>query len=215
MEELLRRRVPGGGWSHKGTQFGTEPTALALLAMHSASIVTKEGIAPLMTRQGTDGLWSAVGDGTGGNFWATALAVNTLSILDAESGTYADSLDALIRLRPLEASWLVSLKFRFLDRQVQFDPRKYGWPWVPDTVSWVAPTAMALIALERVKRQGLVRGSELQTRLRLGTEMLIDRACPEAGGTRATLSFTVFRYALMSMSRRLHLPHSDSTTTCR
>jgi hypothetical protein len=156
IEELLRRRLPdGGGWSHHCTQFGTEPTALALLAMHSASIVTKEGIAPLMRRQGMDGLWSAVGDGRGGNFWATALAVNTLSILDANPATYADSLDALIRLRPLEASWLVRLKFRFLDRHVQFDPRKYGWPWVPDTVSWVAPTAMVLIALKRVKRLGL------------------------------------------------------------
>lgn len=185
VDELLRRRLPAeGGWSHRGTQFGTEPTALALLAMHSESIVTKEGIAPLMARQGADGLWSAVGDGTGVNFWATALAVNTLSILAADPTTYGDSLEALVRLRPLEASWLVRLKFRFLDRHVQFDPRKYGWPWVPETVSWVAPTAMALIALERVKRLGLVRGGELQTRLRLGTEMLIDRACP-AGGWNA------------------------------
>jgi hypothetical protein len=81
----------------------------------------------------------------------------------------------------MEASWLVNLKFRFLDRHVQFDPRKYGWPWVPETVSWVAPTAMALIALERVKGRELVLGGELQRRLRLGAEMLIDRACPGGG----------------------------------
>src|SRR5215472_14468801 len=85
LNELLRRRLPSGsGWSHKGTQFGTEPTALALLALRSGSIVTKEGVAPLMARQGPDGLWSAVGDAMGGNFWATALAVNTLSTLGAE-----------------------------------------------------------------------------------------------------------------------------------
>jgi hypothetical protein len=182
LEELLRRRRPGGdGWSHRGTQFGTEPTALAMLALHSGSIVTKEGIAPLMARYGIDGIWSAVGDGSGVNFWATALAVNTLAFLGAEPATYADSVEALIRSRPMEASWLVSLKFRFLDRHVQFDPRKYGWPWVPETVSWVAPTAMALIALEQAKRRELVRGGELQRRLRLGTEMLIDRACPDGG----------------------------------
>jgi len=182
LEELLRRRTPGdGGWSHRGTQFGGEPTALALLALHSGSIVLKEGIEPLMARQATDGLWSDVGEATDVNFWATALAVNTLSILGAEPPTYADSLEALIRSRPMEASWLVSLKFRFLDRHVQFDPRKYGWPWVPETVSWVAPTAMALIALKRAKRHGLVSGGELERRLRLGTEMLIDRACPEGG----------------------------------
>ena len=182
LNELLRRRLPsGGGWSHKGTQFGTEPTALALFALHSGSIVTKEGVAPLMARQRMDGLWSAVGDGMGANFWATALAVNTLSIIGADPATYADSVGALIRSCPREACWLVSLKFRFLDRHVQFDPRKYGWPWVPETVSWIAPTAMVLIALERARRRGLVHGSELQRRLRLGTEMLIDRACPRGG----------------------------------
>jgi hypothetical protein len=153
---------------------------LALLALHSGAIVTKEGIATLSARQGADGLWPATGNGDV-NFWATALAVNTLSILGADAPTYADSVEALIRLRPREASWLVRLKFRFLDRHVQFDPRKYGWPWVPDTVSWVAPTAMALIALARAKRHWLVRGNELQRRLRLGTEMLIDRACPGGG----------------------------------
>ena len=182
LEEILRRRLPGGGgWGHRGEQFGAEPTALALLALHSESIVLRERIEPLMARQGTDGLWSDVGDPMSVNFWATALAVNTLSILGAEPTTYADSVEALIRSRPMEASWLVSLKFRFLDRHVRFDPRKYGWPWVPETVSWVAPTAMALIALERAKRRGLGRGGELQRRLRLGTEMLIDRACPGGG----------------------------------
>ncbi len=182
LNELFRRQLPsGGGWSHQGTQFGTEPTALALLALHSAAIVTREGTAPLTARQAADGLWAAVGDGPGPNFWATAMSISTLSILGANSATYADSVEALILSRPMEASWLVRLKFRFLDRHVQFDPRKYGWPWVPETVSWVAPTAMVLIALERAKRRGLVHGGELQQRLRLGTEMLIDRACPGGG----------------------------------
>lgn len=182
LNELLRRRLrSGGGWSHKGRQFRTEPTALALLALHSEGIETQEGTSPLTARQAADGLWPAVGDGTGPNFWATALAVNTLSIFGAEPATYADSVEALIRSCPREAAWLVSLKFRFLDRHVQFDPTKYGWPWVPETVSWVAPTAMALIALERAKKRGLVRGGELQRRLRLGAEMLLDRACPGGG----------------------------------
>ena len=179
IEELLRRRLPGGdGWSHRGTQFGAEPTALALLALHSGAIVTQEGASPLIAHQDADGLWPAIGDSTGVNFWATALAVNTLSVLGAEP---ANSIEALIRSRPMEACWLVSLKFRFLDRHVQFDPQKYGWPWVPETVSWIAPTAMALIALERAKRRGLVRGGEVQRRLGLGTAMLIDRACPGGG----------------------------------
>jgi hypothetical protein len=216
LEELVRRRLPGGaGWSHGGTQFGTEATALALLALHSAAIVTQEGASPLIARQGAEGLWSAVGDGTGMNFWATAMAVNTLSILGVSPGTSADSIETLIHARPVEASWLVSLKFRFLDRHVQFDPRKYGWPWVPDAVSWVAPTAMALIALERAKRHGLVGGSELQRRLRLGTEMLIDRACPGGGwnagnavvyGVPLRPHIDTTAVALAALRQHYHLP---------
>jgi hypothetical protein len=54
-------------------------------------------------------------------------------------------------------------------------------PPFPDTVSWVVPTSMALITLERARNKGLIRGRELQNRLRLGTEMLLDRACPGGG----------------------------------
>jgi hypothetical protein len=186
LEEIRRRRLPGaGGWSHGGAQFGTEPTSLALLALYSppsGSKVTSEALAPLMTRQVLNGLWPAVGDGAaGGNFWASAMAVNTLMIFGAASGTLAASLDALLRCRPLEASWLVRLKFRFSDRQVRFDPAKYGWPWVPNTVSWVVPTSLVLIALERAKNQGMIYGTDMWNRLNLGAEMLLDRACPEGG----------------------------------
>src|ERR1039458_5657709 len=107
LEEVRRRRLPGaGGWSHGGSQFGTEPTSLALLALYSppsGSRVTPEDLAPLIVRQLPNGLWPAVGDGAaGGNFWATAMAVNALMILRAAPGTLAASLDALLRCRPLE-----------------------------------------------------------------------------------------------------------------
>ena len=171
----------GGGWSHSGTQSGTESTALALLALHSGRIVTKAGVSPLMATQRTDGLWCAVGDEATGNFWATGLAVNTLLTLNAKPASYVHSLEVLVRGCPLEASWLVRLKFRISDRHVQFNPKKYGWPWVPDTLSWVLPTSMALIALQRAKERGLVCGRELAARLRLGIEMLLDRAYPQGG----------------------------------
>jgi hypothetical protein len=40
---------------------------------------------------------------------------------------------------------------------------------------------MALITLERAKRRGWICGREVENRLRLGAEMLLDRACPEGG----------------------------------
>jgi hypothetical protein len=38
-----------------------------------------------------------------------------------------------------------------------------------------------MIALQRGKALGVIRGGELDRRLHLGAEMLIDRACPEGG----------------------------------
>ena len=160
LAELRYRRLPRtGGWSHSGAQFGTEPTSLALLALRSsssASTAPREILDPLLACQRPNGLWAAFGDGAADiSFCATAFAVNTMMILGAALEDFAGSLDALVHSRPLEASWLVRLKFRLSDRQVRFDPTKYGWPWVPETVSWVVPTSMALIALERAKRIGI------------------------------------------------------------
>ena len=209
LAELRYRRLPRpGGWSHCGEQFGTEPTSLALLALHSsssASTVTRKELEPLLACQRPNGLWPAVGDGAADvSFWASAIAVNTLMILGAAPETFAGALDSLVNCRPLEASWLVRLKFRLSDRQVRFDPTKYGWAWVPDTVSWVVPTSMALIALERAKRQGLIRGSELQKRLRLGVEMLLDRVCPGGGWNAGNA--VVYGVPLR--------PHVDATRDC-
>ena len=202
--ELRRRRlVSARGWSHCGTQYGTEPTALALLALNSASSissVTKGDLTPLLARRRSNGTWPAAEE-VGGNIWATAVAANTVLHLDANQAALARSLDSLVQSRPLEASWFVRLRFRFSDRQVRFDPTKYGWPWVPDTVSWVVPTAMVLITLERARRRGLAAGSEVATRLRLGTEMLFDRACA-GGGWNAGNAF-VYGVPLR--------PHIDAT----
>jgi hypothetical protein len=68
---------------------------------------------PLLACQRPNGLWPSVGDGAAAvSFWATAMAVNTLMILGAAQETFAASLDALVHCRPLEAPWLVRLRFR-------------------------------------------------------------------------------------------------------
>ena len=35
------------------------------------------------------------------------------------------------------------------DRNVRFDPDKYGWPWVAGSASWVIPTAFSIIAIKQ------------------------------------------------------------------
>ena len=66
-----------------------------------------------------------------------------------------------------------------MDRAVQFNPDKYGWPWFPGTVSWVIPTAFSLIALQQLSP--CCRTEQLTNRIQLGMEMLRDRACPQGG----------------------------------
>jgi hypothetical protein len=185
VEELSGRRLPvGGGWGHCSAQFGTEATSLALLSLCSSpagSFAMKKDLPTLLAKRRSNGTWPSTGDGADESIWATALAANTLMYVHARPAMITPSLDALVESQPLEASWLVRLKFRFSDRQVRFDPTKYGWCWVPNTLSWVLPTSMALIALERARRRGLVGGAEVETRIRLGAAMLLDRACVGGG----------------------------------
>jgi hypothetical protein len=79
-----------------------------------------------------------------------------------------------------EGNWLWKWKFRTADRHVRFNPEKFGWPWVPDTVSWVVPTAFALLALKQLPCScgGFERAP---FRIERGIEMLLDRACPGGG----------------------------------
>jgi hypothetical protein len=72
-----------------------------------------------------------------------------------------------------EGHWLWRWKFRWFDRQVRFDSSKYGWPWIDGTVSWVAPTALAVIAHRVWNRPS--------PRVERAKSMLLDRACSSGG----------------------------------
>lgn len=110
-------------------QLGTEPTSLAVLALRSSRqpVAPPQELGPLLACRRPNGLWSAVRDGDSEtDFWASAIALNTLMILGAASDIFVGALDGLLRCKPLEASWLVRLKFRVADRKVRLDPTKFG-----------------------------------------------------------------------------------------
>jgi hypothetical protein len=152
LAELRYRRLPRmGGWSHCGAQFGTEPTSLALLALDSfARLNYDERELEAFACQRPNGLAGCCDRRPGANIWATALAINTLMVLGLLLRCSPRHSTLWFRSRPLEASWLVRLKFRISDR-VRFDPTKYGWPWVRMAVSWVVPTSASLS--ERARRK--------------------------------------------------------------
>lgn len=146
-----------------------EEFALKLLALRAQA----PDPSALVRMQWRDGAWSALQSVGPPNVFHTALALIALRHLRNSSAAADRGLRWLESIEGNESHWLWKWKFRFFDRQVRFDPNKSGWPWVPGTVSWVAPTSLALLAFE-----AWGRGS---TRIDWARAMLIDRACPGGG----------------------------------
>ena len=129
----------------------------------------------LLHQQDRSGAWSAVANVNLPNAYHTALALLALHsyplpfVQKAADRAFA----WLSQIRGRESHWLWRWKFRLFDRQVRFDPSKSGWPWVPGTVSWVAPTALAMLAFRAWRLES--------PRVAAGAEMLLDRACAQGG----------------------------------
>lgn len=150
----------------------TEERALQVMALRTEAAE----LDSLLNSQHRSGAWSADTQQAPANCFHTALALIALRPFGANprvaDATYR-AFDWLDMTRGLENHWLWKWKFRFFDRQVRFDPAKTGWPWIEGTVSWVAPTAMTLLAHRAWQRD--------TPRVPIAEAMLIDRACPGGG----------------------------------
>src|SRR6266853_432294 len=179
--EIERRSLSGGGWSSgRGRRAGVETTCYALMALRDDQGPARCKTIDLILRtQNPDGSWPAFeGDDTQG-CWATSLALIALHSVELRSSAIEKALWWLLNNQGREGHWFWKWKFRTVDRAVQFNPEKYGWPWFPGTVSWVVPTAFSLIALKQ--SFPCCRTEAVTNRIQLGMEMLRDRACPEGG----------------------------------
>jgi hypothetical protein len=180
---LADERFAKSVYGYTTPQFATEPTCFVLLALRGRleREPLNNHLRVLTNFQRRDGFWPAVNRDSGPGVWATAVAANTLVELSPGGRALRLGIRALLNAKPEEAHWLYRLRFRTLDTHVRFDPTKYGWGWVPGTISWIIPTAMALIALERSRKLDLVRAKDLERRLDLAYAMLFDRMCPGGG----------------------------------
>jgi hypothetical protein len=182
IQELIDRQLPDGGWpfSADTAQTAVEPTALALLALPSNSVGERDAaIRFLLRTQNANGSWPAFsGDDEEGS-GLTGLALYALDGSCARGMMTDRAVHWLVESRGWESHWLWKWKFRTSDRHVRFDPDKFGWPWVPETASWVVPTAYSILALKHSR--GISEHGPAQLRIRRGVEMLYDRICPEGG----------------------------------
>jgi hypothetical protein len=132
----------------------------------------------MLDLQRRDGAWPAfVGDSEAS--WTTALALCALNGTGEFTSASEKALHWLVEERGREAHWLWRWKFKTTDRNVRFNPDKYGWPWISGSASWVIPTAFSIIAIKQFTVCN--RSDASEERIRLGVEMILDRACPGGG----------------------------------
>lgn len=177
---LAGRQLSSGGWSFTGfQQESIEGTCLAALALGPDTEVSgSRAITFLLKSQLGDGSWPAFrGDSEGS--WTTALAVCSLNATGDFAAAREKAARWLVAERGREGNWLWRWKFKTVDRSVRFDPDKYGWSWSGDAASWVIPTAFSVVALKQFT--ACSRTAESEKRIRLGVEMLLDRACVDGG----------------------------------
>jgi len=183
LAELIVRQLPCGGWAAMGSssQPALEPTCFAALALGSFPGRAVERAQELLLHtQNPNGSWPAfAGDDTDGA-WVTSLAVMALHDVVPAIPARLQGVHWLMSCAGKESNWFWKWKFRTADRHVHFDPDKFGWPWFPETISWVVPTAFAVLALNQLPCScgGL---EQVPFRVERGIEMLLDRVCPGGG----------------------------------
>ncbi|HUP01912.1 MAG TPA: prenyltransferase/squalene oxidase repeat-containing protein [Gemmatimonadota bacterium] len=183
---LLDLQNGDGGWgAARGRPSNTETTSLALMALRSdggpdAAAAVGRALPWLRARQRPDGAW-ALSAQVPGPSWTTPLAVLALGRFESDRARALQGARWLLEHKGRGYPWLSRLFFRlFPEREVvELDPDLKGWPWMPDTFSWVEPTAYALMALKTLRAE-LPRDAA-HTSIHEGERMILDRMCPGGG----------------------------------
>lgn len=179
-ETMLGMRSASGGWPYRSaSEPCAEPTALAALALLGAipSCASAQAQARALAAAHTAGEWLARNQNRDGSVgvsqrltspgWPTPYAVCLWSAL----GGYA-----LQRRRAVD--WLLEQRGKVvtatIDEAIGHDASLAGWPWVPNTHSWVEPTALAVLALRG-------QNQDRHERVVEGLRLLVDRAVDSGG----------------------------------
>lgn len=179
---LARRQLPSSGWAGLASspQASLETSALAYMALSADFARAREGAREFfLGTQNPNGSWPAFAGDDKEGCWATSLVLIALGHDFETISQRLNGVEWLLQLSGQESHWLWKWKFRTADRHVRFDPDKFGWPWIPHTNSWVAPTAFSILALDQLPCDCSFPART--RRIEIGVQMLLDRACPGGG----------------------------------
>lgn len=178
LDALRSAQNADGGWGYfLGKESWLEPTAYAALALHGEEASTRAWQL-ISSWQQADGSWKPSAK-VGISSWATSLCVliaiargeweqplqKGVTWLLGSSGVESDLLNRIVvALGLVKAERNMTLK---------------GWPWKPDTSSWVEPTSHALVALRKASAKA--SSKELIERVRIGQKQLLDCRSRDGG----------------------------------
>lgn len=178
--KLLACQGRDGGWSYRGGSSWTEPTAYALLALAAVGHTGpswRRGLEWLSRQQRADGGWPphpVVHEST----WVTALP---LLLPEVRPGTWnaAKAVEWLLAQSGRESGWWHRLRQRLLGVPAEELVSHAGWPYFPGTAAWVTPTALTILALERIP--DALKSGAVRQRLEAGREYVLSRRCQDGG----------------------------------
>jgi len=227
---LVAAQDADGGWgAEPGKRSNTEATALAILALGSASdagspSALRRGLTWLADHQRPDGGWP-LGEGQDQSTWPTPLAVLAVLSRSELRERAVGGLRWLVGHGGIDPGWLLRALYRLWPAAlpVRMDPTLKGWSWNPDAFSWVEPTAYALLALK--KGRAVLSGPDVDARIREGESMLYDRVCDGGGwnygntnvyGVNVPPYAEVTAIALLGLQDRREMPaHRSSIEAMR
>ena len=175
---LLALRGARGNWGYKeGGTAGVEPSVLSSLALLASG--KPEFAAGDLAGARRAAEWAATLQDSGGSLPISA-DVPGPSWTTPHAMLLWQAAHGFEKSRNRAAAWLLGLKGEALPRDestatvIGHDPTVRGWPWIPNTHSWVEPTALVVLALcrERLNHHG---------RVKAGIHLLLNRSL-EAGG---------------------------------
>jgi len=177
--ELLRLRDRCGAWGYR-TDRGpcVEPTALACLGLWSCRGSSPPEAEPGAIQRGADWLQSLQGaDGSLGvapslpsPCWATSHAILLWNALEMHAPARRRAAASLLEQKGNP----IAVDAAYIGSVVGHDPTLVGWPWIEGTHSWIEPTAMAILALDR-------EGQGNHPRVAEGMRVVLNRALAQGG----------------------------------
>jgi hypothetical protein len=167
---LTTARNADGGWPYfRGGRSRLEPTCFALVALAAAGVPTDTELLGRWPKR--DGLLVDPAADIP-NHADNALAILAL-LHRPTSRTTGTAVSLASALGAVKGRVLPPSEVNRQDNAIQ------GWPWLPDTFSWVEPTAWCALALKKGMRAH--HDPQLKDRAGEGERLLIDRVCRNGG----------------------------------